>query len=270
MLIKRAVVERIGGLDPRFGLGNFEDDDFSLRARLAGFESWIAEDCFVHHFGSRTFAGAKINYEESLRKNWSLFKRKWGIPEEVEYGTPYDLSQAIKGGFQPLLHYCPLIPHGYSLFQGEALFTAGNLEGAKTVFENLLQVDSENTEVLNNLRVIAFAEGKTEEAISYFSRVLEKEACHLDVIENLGNCLLSPKAYQEVVPWFRRSVELRPVEARLLNAVANCYIQSGDFREVQRFCARSIDLDDRQSPVREILSELERLKSCGPERRISL
>ncbi|MCG7851586.1 MAG: hypothetical protein MIO92_03610, partial [Methanosarcinaceae archaeon] len=48
MLIKRAVIDKIGGMDERYGLGNFEDDDFSLRAALAGFESRIAEDCFVH------------------------------------------------------------------------------------------------------------------------------------------------------------------------------------------------------------------------------
>jgi len=32
MLIKRTVIDKIGGLDERYGLGNFEDDDFSLRA----------------------------------------------------------------------------------------------------------------------------------------------------------------------------------------------------------------------------------------------
>ena len=37
MLIKRAVINKIGGMDGRYGLGNFEDDDFSLRATLAGF-----------------------------------------------------------------------------------------------------------------------------------------------------------------------------------------------------------------------------------------
>jgi len=89
MLIKRAVAEEIGGLDSRYGLGNFEDDDFSLRARLAGFESWIAEDCFVHHFGNRTFAGSGIDYSESLKRNWEIFKKKWGIPAEVAYGADY-------------------------------------------------------------------------------------------------------------------------------------------------------------------------------------
>ena len=58
LLMKRAVYEAIGGLDERFGLGFFDDDDLAVRARRAGFELAVAHDLFVHHFGSRTFAGA--------------------------------------------------------------------------------------------------------------------------------------------------------------------------------------------------------------------
>lgn len=107
MLIKRAVINKIGGMDGLYGLGNFEDDDFSLRATLAGFESWIAEDCFIHHFGSRTFIGAKIDYRESLHKNWEIFKEKWGMPKDIPYGS-YDVSDILKKGFIPKKHHCPL------------------------------------------------------------------------------------------------------------------------------------------------------------------
>lgn len=107
MLIKRAVIDKIGGLDGRFGLGNFEDDDFSLRAALAGFESWIAEDSFVHHFGSQTFKTAKIDYQASLNQNWKIFKRKWNIPDEVKYGEPYEMTTLIQQQFATR-HVCPL------------------------------------------------------------------------------------------------------------------------------------------------------------------
>jgi len=106
MLIKRAVIEKIGGLDVRFGRGNFEDDDFSLRATLAGFESWLAQDCFVHHFGSRTFAGEKVDYAESLHQNWEIFKSKWGIPKEIAYGAVYNLRSILETDFKTQEHYC--------------------------------------------------------------------------------------------------------------------------------------------------------------------
>jgi len=50
-------------------------------------------------FGNRTFAGAKIDYRESLKKNWEIFKRKWSIPEEIAYGSSYDLTRVVKEGF---------------------------------------------------------------------------------------------------------------------------------------------------------------------------
>jgi GT2 family glycosyltransferase/SAM-dependent methyltransferase/glycosyltransferase involved in cell wall biosynthesis len=105
MLIKRAVIEKIGGLDDRFGLGNFEDDDFSLRAALAGFESWIAQDCYVHHIGSQTFADLKLDYTASLKQNWEIFKHKWSISADLPYGSQVDLSNILQAGFK-VKHYC--------------------------------------------------------------------------------------------------------------------------------------------------------------------
>jgi O-antigen biosynthesis protein len=55
MLVRRDVVKRIGAFDERFGLGNYEDDDYCLRARLAGFECRLAEDVFIHHTGGQDF-----------------------------------------------------------------------------------------------------------------------------------------------------------------------------------------------------------------------
>ena len=107
MLIKKAVIDKIGGMDDRYGLGNFEDDDFSLRAALAGFELWVAEDCFIHHFGGRTFISAKIDYRESLYKTWEIFKEKWGMPKDMPYGS-YNVSNILKKGFVPERHFCPL------------------------------------------------------------------------------------------------------------------------------------------------------------------
>ncbi|MCK5417713.1 MAG: glycosyltransferase, partial [Desulfobacterales bacterium] len=108
MLIKRKVIEKVGGLDTRYGLGNFEDDDFCIRAKLAGFKAQIAQDCFVHHFGGKTFSGAKIDYQESLNKNWEIFKKKWDIPAHTPSGPTYRVVLP-KEGFNPNKHYCPLL-----------------------------------------------------------------------------------------------------------------------------------------------------------------
>ena len=79
LLMKRVVYETIGGLDERFGLGFFDDDDLAIRARGAGFELAVAHDLFVHHFGSRTFTGAGIDAERLLQENGRKFAEKWGM-----------------------------------------------------------------------------------------------------------------------------------------------------------------------------------------------
>ena len=78
LLMKRAVYEAIGGLDERFGLGFFDDDDLAERARRAGFELAVAHDLFVHHFGSRTFVGNGIDSGRLLEENAARFAAKWG------------------------------------------------------------------------------------------------------------------------------------------------------------------------------------------------
>lgn len=80
LLFKRAVINCIGGFDPRFGLGYFEDDDYCYRALLAGFKLWIAYDSFIHHFGSKSFDALEPDAVDALRsQNQQLFAQKWGL-----------------------------------------------------------------------------------------------------------------------------------------------------------------------------------------------
>lgn len=101
MAIRRELLQRVGGFEEQFGIGMFEDDDYSLRAQLAGFRVWIAKDVFIHHFGSRTFKSARIDTGKLIAGNWEIFKRKWGLPKSLSYSgkTPYDrlLSRQFDG-----------------------------------------------------------------------------------------------------------------------------------------------------------------------------
>jgi len=58
LLIRREVIDAVGFLDERFGVGCFEDNDYCRRALKAGYRAVIARDAFVHHFGGRTFVGS--------------------------------------------------------------------------------------------------------------------------------------------------------------------------------------------------------------------
>jgi GT2 family glycosyltransferase/2-polyprenyl-3-methyl-5-hydroxy-6-metoxy-1,4-benzoquinol methylase len=269
MLIKRAVVKKIGGFDGRYGLGNFEDDDLSLRAASAGFESWIAQDCFIHHFGNRTFIGAHIDYNESLKKNWEIFKKKWGIPSHVPYGAPYDMAKFLSHGFMPAKHYCPLKPEEFSISQGEELFNSGDVEEAKVIFEKIVHIDPKNIEALNNLGVIHFLQSEIDKARSYFISALELNPNYYEAVENLGNCMIAQKSYQEAITWFKKALDLTPDDVNLLNSIANCYIQIEDLTKAEEVYSKSYQINHNQPRVGEILEELEGLKAFETQRRIN-
>jgi GT2 family glycosyltransferase len=84
LAMRRDVYERVGPLDERFEVGMFEDDDYALRARHAGYRVVCAEDAFVHHFGEVSFNKLKPSgeYEQLFAANRRRFEEKWGTPWE--------------------------------------------------------------------------------------------------------------------------------------------------------------------------------------------
>jgi GT2 family glycosyltransferase len=107
-LIRREVVEKIGGLDERFLPGFFEDDDYGVRARLAGFRLRVAGDVFVHHYGSRTFRETHADANAPLQQNWLRFKQKWGVPLDLQMGESFPGDRIAPTSFDPKRDFIPL------------------------------------------------------------------------------------------------------------------------------------------------------------------
>jgi GT2 family glycosyltransferase len=80
LAMRRGAYETIGPLDESYGIGTLEDDDYSLRARRAGFGLRCAEDVLVHHFGEGSFGElfGDGEYSRLLERNRNRFEQKWG------------------------------------------------------------------------------------------------------------------------------------------------------------------------------------------------
>jgi glycosyltransferase involved in cell wall biosynthesis/cephalosporin hydroxylase/tetratricopeptide (TPR) repeat protein/cyclopropane fatty-acyl-phospholipid synthase-like methyltransferase len=107
MFITRAVIDKIGSVDASFGKFGFEDDDYTWRAQIAGFIAAIAHDVFIHHAGGPQGNGNQA-YNKQLLDAWGIFRSKWGLPQELQYGAAYDVSAILSQPFDATKHYVPL------------------------------------------------------------------------------------------------------------------------------------------------------------------
>ena len=89
LAMRREVFEKVGPLDAAFGIGMFEDDDYSLRVREAGLRVACAENAYVHHVGQASFAKLSgEQYQDLWEKNQTYFEKKWGRPWRPHKSRP--------------------------------------------------------------------------------------------------------------------------------------------------------------------------------------
>ncbi|WP_246070659.1 glycosyltransferase family 2 protein [Paenibacillus kobensis] len=83
LLFRRELLERTGYLDEGYEIGNYEDDDYNIRVRLQGYALVIAQDAFIHHFGSVSIKALGDRLNEVNHHNMQYYMDKWGNPHEL-------------------------------------------------------------------------------------------------------------------------------------------------------------------------------------------
>lgn len=124
-LFSRELFERVGYLDEGYAIGNFEDDDWIVRAKLAGYKLAVAGDAFIHHFGSVSMKAVEEQRFAALNKdNEQFYERKWGDPHALiaevarmakEASASFDVGERSEGsadGRQPFRRSSDFYPEG--------------------------------------------------------------------------------------------------------------------------------------------------------------
>lgn len=84
MLIKKEVIDRIGALDEIYGMGNFEDTDFSRRAIREGYRCVRSCGAYVYHRENTSFNKIKT-FEDDFKRNKEIYEFRWGRPKRIAY-----------------------------------------------------------------------------------------------------------------------------------------------------------------------------------------
>lgn len=90
MLIKREVIEKIGYLDEAFGIGGYDDTDYSMRAYKAGYRCVSIRDAYVYHREHASFNKAG-NRETWVQRNRRIYYDKWGKHLRVGVAVSLDV-----------------------------------------------------------------------------------------------------------------------------------------------------------------------------------
>lgn len=139
LLIPRFVLQTVGALDERFGLGFFEDDDLGVRIRNAGYKLLVTLDTYLHHWGSQTIKGLGLNAGQLLTENLSKFRDKWG----QELASRYRLLETDQNNGVPrepaTVSLCMIV-------KNEENNLAACLEGIHDLVSEMIIVDTGSTD----------------------------------------------------------------------------------------------------------------------------
>lgn len=177
MLIREEALRVVGLLDEAFGIGNFEDDDYCIRVRQAGFRVCMAEDCFVFHYGSRTFRAMGIqgeSYNALIDRNEGIFRTKWGLTavasshaEQIAARLTVAAREAANAGavadalraYTEAIATCPVYDPAYNDL-GALLWNIGQRDRAYDCFERAVRLNPQNADAVANLLDAAKTLGK--------------------------------------------------------------------------------------------------------------
>ena len=112
MLIKREVIEKIGYLDERFGIGGFDDTDYSMRAHLAGYKCACVYSAYVYHREHKTFD--KLGDRKALQKEaekryfekWPRHKRIAIAFSPVKNTSDKDIEKLLNSALSLAREWC--------------------------------------------------------------------------------------------------------------------------------------------------------------------
>lgn len=224
-LIKKEVIEKIGGLDERFSPGNYEDDDFCLRAQIAGFKTVIAKDVFIHHYGSKSFkADGEKKYAERLEINKQKFVSKWGV-------TPDELWIQRKE-IKPHQSFYPISKNKFDEhFERARILLADNeldlaFESLQNALEHFHKVEQRKQQVeyhdlLDLAGNLSLANGNLELAQKYFAEELEIIPTSSTACAGLGEVFLAQGMNDNAKVMFEWAIKNNPSNNAAIAALSN-------------------------------------------------
>lgn len=105
---------------------------------------------------------------------------------------------------------------------------AGDLESAKTIYQNIIQVKSNHADALHLLGVVNYQQGFIKESISLIKKALEYNQSP-EYLSNLGNAYQKIKEYRCAELNFEKAIKLNPDYFDCVFNLGNLYLETAQY-----------------------------------------
>lgn len=246
MSFKRALVEQIGLMDERFYTGQCEEEDFCIRAALAGYRNYIAGDVFLHH-ESKPEPGDR----ESLEDKWTLTMgssdgKKLALLKATEYASLLHSKGDIDQAVDALVNCIKFAPDTKEIYYelariliesqkyseawevigtmpeaakndikgleyaGYAREGMGQDDEAADLADKILSFNNSDAAALNLKGILAFKKGEKDKAQDYFKKAIAADPGFGEPYTNLGVLYWGIDKKDEALAYSRKGFILSP------------------------------------------------------------
>jgi GT2 family glycosyltransferase len=228
MFVRMEAVVEFGVMDESmFLIGS--DSDWSLTARMRGWECWYCPAVVLHE-GGVSHAWPSEQMTRIFHQDMSYFRRKW-------LGTVM-LKQLDRPMDEP--HLQAPVPN--VMQQAIADHGAGRLVEAEVAYRDVLEVEPNNADALNLLGVIELQHGMPMTAHDLFRRAIEIMPTHAQFHSHLATALVSMNRQDEAVKAYMEAVRLETRAVGLIEGIATELTKMGRSAEAAEARAKAASL----------------------------
>ena len=268
-------------MDTSFSKFCYEDDDYSIRATIAGLTSVVALDVFIHHTGGPQGRGDK-EYNAWLAQAWEGFRRKWRIDESNGSGQ-YDPASLAARPYVRSEHYVPLpdkqvvesLIYGSHRGNGGASGPAdiaeehfrkalayedeGNIDLSMEELERVLAIDDRHAGAYNGMGVLHYRKGELPKALQMLSKAVMLQSDNIGYLKNLAVVALEVGETEDAIGLYKQILALDPGDVETLLVVGHLCEQCGQTENALGFLQRVLDKDPNNGHALEAVGRIRKL-----------
>ncbi len=141
--------------------------------------------------------------------------------------------------------------------QADGAYERGEIERAKALLEEAVQLEPDNAEVLNKLAFVTAKTGERLKAIELYERSLELDE-NDDLTHNaIASLYRSEMAYERSQDHYLKAIEIDDTYPQTFYNYGNLLVDMGEIEEARTMYKRALGLQSDFSEAREALLSLE-------------